>query len=380
MSNDSANLSIDFMIGFTIFMIGFIWVVSMIPGLLINLQGYTIDYDAVAYRTGVILVEDPGEPDAWHVNYLNEWDKKDVDRLGLAVSRDDPNILAIDKVNRFFNQTVFQYRDDYHEKAIFGDYPYRFNISISAIGGTPGDIGSVGDPVPDGYGYIRRLVKIKSTTSAELTGTDAAPFQNGHNSPADGNETTHVFAILLNNTELTGKDSMIRDPAYQIIPGKESVTIDLTDLRSNLWQDGRAKCFDITLKAGDIWISDGVSSRNLNYPIIKIDGTDSVLTNTPTEVAESVSIFYNASLDNPQVQGINWDADRVYIYLKFNLAQLPAAEASAFGCDYSIIPGSRFLHTTFVDDIPVNPFSYNYTESRVTQPDLRDAVLEVAVW
>jgi hypothetical protein len=60
MSNDSANLSIDFMIGFTIFMIGFIWVVSMIPGLLINLQGYTIDYDAVAYRTGVILVEDPG--------------------------------------------------------------------------------------------------------------------------------------------------------------------------------------------------------------------------------------------------------------------------------------------------------------------------------
>jgi hypothetical protein len=173
---------------------------------------------------------------------------------------------------------------------------------------------------------------------------------------------------------------MIRDPAYQIIPGKESVTIDLTDLRSNLWQDGRAKCFDITLKAGDIWISDGVSSRNLNYPIIKIDGTDSVLTNTPTEVAESVSIFYNASLDNPQVQGINWDADRVYIYLKFNLAQLPAAEASAFGCDYSIIPGSRFLHTTFVNDIPVNPFSYNYTESRVTQPDLRDAVLEVAVW
>jgi len=55
MSNDSANLSIDFMIGFTIFMIGFIWVVSMIPGLLINLQGYTIDYDAVAYRTGLFL-------------------------------------------------------------------------------------------------------------------------------------------------------------------------------------------------------------------------------------------------------------------------------------------------------------------------------------
>jgi len=61
-SDDSGNLSIDFLVGFTIFLIAFIWVVSMIPGLLINLQGYTIDYDAVAYRTGVILTEDPGVP------------------------------------------------------------------------------------------------------------------------------------------------------------------------------------------------------------------------------------------------------------------------------------------------------------------------------
>ncbi len=62
MTSDSGNLSIDFLVGFTIFIIAFIWVVSMIPGLLIGLQSYTIDYDAVAYRTGVILVEDPGEP------------------------------------------------------------------------------------------------------------------------------------------------------------------------------------------------------------------------------------------------------------------------------------------------------------------------------
>ena len=62
MTEDSGNLSIDFLVGFTIFLIAFIWVVSMIPGLLIGLQAYTIDYDAVAYRTGVILVEDPGEP------------------------------------------------------------------------------------------------------------------------------------------------------------------------------------------------------------------------------------------------------------------------------------------------------------------------------
>jgi hypothetical protein len=385
MSNDSANLSIDFMIGFTIFMIAFIWVVSMVPGLLINLQGYTIDYDAVAYRTGVILVEDPGEPEAWHVNYYAEWDKKDVDRLGLAVSRDHPNVLAIDKVHRFFNESQFEYPDHNKAKAILGDYPYRFNIAISEIGGSPGDIGSVGDPVPDGYGYIRRFVKIKNTTSAVLDGTDAADFQNGKNYPADGNERTHIFAILLNNTELTGTESTIRDPAYQIIPGKESFAINLTSIRSNLWDyDRGGQCFDIKLKYGDIWISDGVINKNLNYPIIKIDGTKidetNLLSNTPIEVEDSVSISYDASIENSQVKGINWDADKVYIYLKFYLDDLPPEEVEDLGCDYSVVTGSRFLHTTFAGNDPVNPFMYNYTERRVTQPDLTDAMVEVAVW
>ena len=77
MSDDSAALSIDFLVGFTIFLIAFIWVLSMIPGLLIGLQGYTIDYDAVAYRTGVILVEDPGQPSSWELAELGmDYDKK----------------------------------------------------------------------------------------------------------------------------------------------------------------------------------------------------------------------------------------------------------------------------------------------------------------
>src|SRR5271157_427349 len=61
--NNSGLLSIDFIIGFTIFMIAFIAVAVLISGLLVNLQSKTIDYDAVAYRTGVILVEDPGTGD-----------------------------------------------------------------------------------------------------------------------------------------------------------------------------------------------------------------------------------------------------------------------------------------------------------------------------
>jgi hypothetical protein len=103
-SDDSGNLSIDFLVGFTIFLLAFIWVISMIPGLLINLQGFTIDYDAVAYRTGVILAEDPGEPSLptsqtpWESLLSNQG----VVRFGLAISKDTPNILSQRKVDRFF--------------------------------------------------------------------------------------------------------------------------------------------------------------------------------------------------------------------------------------------------------------------------------------
>ena len=39
MIDDTANLSIDFLAGFTIFMIAFIYVATLIPGLLLGLQG-----------------------------------------------------------------------------------------------------------------------------------------------------------------------------------------------------------------------------------------------------------------------------------------------------------------------------------------------------
>ncbi|NLZ31190.1 MAG: hypothetical protein GX885_10720, partial [Methanomicrobiales archaeon] len=53
-------LSLDFLAGFTIFLLALIMVVNMVPGLLAGLESSGIDYDAVAYRTGVILAEDPG--------------------------------------------------------------------------------------------------------------------------------------------------------------------------------------------------------------------------------------------------------------------------------------------------------------------------------
>jgi hypothetical protein len=92
MTKDSGIMSIDFLVGFTIFMITFIWVATLIPGLFIGIQSHTIDYDAVAYRTGVILVEDPGNPALPSVPWEFQPDPRDVARLGFAISKDTPRI------------------------------------------------------------------------------------------------------------------------------------------------------------------------------------------------------------------------------------------------------------------------------------------------
>jgi len=57
--DDSGQLSIDFIVGFAIFMAAFIMVITLSSGLLVGLQSRHVDYDAVAYRAGVILSERP---------------------------------------------------------------------------------------------------------------------------------------------------------------------------------------------------------------------------------------------------------------------------------------------------------------------------------
>jgi hypothetical protein len=337
-----------------------------VPGLLINLQEFTIDYDAVAYRTSVILVEDPGQKSdtttSWEVEpFYGNYNKSTVQRFGLAVSRDTPNILSLDKVNRFFNTSIFDDPDDYHNRAIFGDYPYRYNISLRYIN-EPESARSIGEVLPEGYGYSRRFVKIKSISNASIDASTPALVnvlnQTGYIN--GDNETIHVFSVLMNNTNLARQ---IKNPAYQIIPAKESFMINLINLNSTMYDD-RRDCFNITLKSGDIWVSDGNNTRNFNEPII--DEVPAYLTNTPQQVKHNVSVVYNTTSDR---KGVDWEASQIYINFKFNLINTNSA------CFCSTCPGSRFLNNTYT-----YPFDYNYETNNVTQPQLRDAVVEVAIW
>lgn len=223
MNDDSGQISIDFLIGFTIFMVGFIFVVTLMSGLLIGLQSKTIDYDAVAYRTGVVLVEDSGEPSisiyAQSVDPLKQWNllepaqKDDIIRLGLALSKDFPNILSRAKIDKFFDPNFFSYPDDYRDKLIFtgtGTYPYFFNITLNDTANTP-LYPPIGDPYPDNHGYIKRAVFIKEPPNQavfDLRGLD----------------------LDMVNVNLTFRDlyNPDRGPVYWIDPLNENISINLS--------------------------------------------------------------------------------------------------------------------------------------------------------
>jgi PKD repeat protein len=369
MTKDSGALSIDFIAGFTIFLIALIWVMTLVPGLLINLQGFTIDYDAVAYRTGVILAEDPGEPPSWEVApYQQDFNKNDVLRFGLAVSRDDPNILSLEKVDRFFDTTLFN-STDYHNKAIFGDYPYTFNISLRYVGSNE-SVGSIGSVLPEGYGYIRRFVKIKSMSNTTIDGNSIATQNNYVHGD---NETTHIFSVHLNNSYLIGSESPIKDPAYQINPGQDSFMINLTNLNSTMYSTGlddRRGCFDIQLNSIQVYDGNPDDTTNTKWLQFKNPIIDEVQYNTivPQTVKNNVTIIYNSPENR---NGINWQAADIYIFFIFNLNKTGV-------CPYA---GSQFLNNTVLSPFRVtSPFLYDYNPANVTQPQLSDAVLDVAVW
>lgn len=369
MKNDDGNLSIDFLAGFTIFMIAFIWVATMIPGLFVNVRGTQIDYDAVAYRSGVILTEDPG----WQVDGTSEWEKieddrapEEVTRIGWAISKDNPGILSAVKINRTFCATAFSYPDSYQSKIIFGDMPYRFNISVLTNGTY---YQSLGDVRPNGaYGYIRRVVKVKEMSNSTI---DAYFFASRDNS------TRHTFSPELNITDLLFKETNL---AYQINPRQESTAINITNISSLIKINENALGVPSTdingvnqIKLIDV----NITRLNPSEPLVAIppfghevyvDGKStpeipSELNQIP--VSDSVSILFNSSFFGEE--GKTTDASRVFVNFTFGLYN-----------SSGVVPiAGRCINST---DEKTHAFRYDYGSPWVNEPRLEPAIVEVAIW
>ena len=263
MNHENGQISIDFIIGFTIFMIAFIFVATMISGLLINLQSQRIDYDAVAYRTGTVLVEDPGEPSEWNLLDLTKAaDRDNLKRLGLTVARNSPGILRESKIEKFFNpdrggcsdRSRLCYPSDYSQKLIFGDYPYSFNISMRELGpsGRTWAIGEI--PSNNNTGYIRRVVSIKKPGYADI-------------SPVPAGSQNHItINMKIQTLFFPDPVSPSIDPAYQIDLIYEDFWINLTGFSSGVNLTKKPELFDGTTPV----------TYDENYPTLRvfIDGVE----------------------------------------------------------------------------------------------------------
>jgi len=341
MCRDEGQLSLDFIIGFTIFMIAFIFVTTMMSGLLVNLMSRTVDYDAVAYRTGVILVEDPGEPrnyvgtvDNWHLLDLSiPLERDSLKRLGLSLERQSPGYLQQQKVEKFFKHDsssacsgmdALCYPSDYQEKLIFGDYPYSFNISFRNLGQS--SIKSVGEVPPPFFGYIRRLVKIKQPgASMELNVTDW---------------TSRDVLVRMDFSELYS----LSNPLYRIDPLNEKTTIFLR----NFTIPGTAM-----QNAPFVYVyppSGGAPTPLMvpgNSPTIKIyDATGALCTLYPC----LMSNISNATVEEGFFERIGLD-------------------------EFSLIEINMTFNQTVSDG---SPYNFNYSTASLPPPNT--AVIEVKVW
>jgi hypothetical protein len=277
------------------------------------------------------------------------------------------------------------YPNDYQSRAVFGDYPYQFNISLQMAGDNY--TRSVGDILPEGYGYSRRVVKIKETSNATIDLAQIKQFYWSNETNLTYAPETHLFSVYFNCTNLSENGPDYNNPAYQINPLDplgEGVVINLTDLDQTtcesqfpLPQGCSGSQPNINLSSITInqfkplpeeggrgaW---GPVMPGTNFPQYElyIDGGTTPYNSTestefPVNVNNSVSLFISpASLNSWSTGGHD---TYLNITMKFELSH-----------------GDWFLNST--QNQPDGAFEYNYDPANVSQPYLRDGVMEVAVW
>ena len=363
-TDEDAILSIDFLAGFTIFLLALIMVIALVPGFLAGIQSENIDYDAVAYRTSVILVEDEGAPANPSWNLMGPYDmahKDDIQRLGLAVSKDTPNILSREKVDKFFNRlSDFTFTaDDYRDKVLFGEIPYLYNISLALDGVSDVYYAGGGSAVPESqYGYMRRLVKVKEPSVADI---DSAGFS-AYTGVLDKNitSTDEDFVVQLPYAVLINRSV---NPAYRIDPQSEELTIVLSGMLPSV--NGSSDVASLNFTGMGLYKQVSESSTILipgMYPYdndtysLNVDGTPFPATGgTPATLSNSsvitMELYPPLPFSNEISSTLNVNFSFSYVYAN-NIT------------DHQYLSG---VH------------QYDYT-ANVTQPELVDGVMEVAVW
>jgi hypothetical protein len=132
--DDGAQSNIDFLFGLAVFLMAFLYVFTFIPGLFVPYQASAVDLSAVAYKTGAMLVEDPG----WYIYTVGgqqmgnpAWETRDTSqlaRIGLAIDRSTPNVLSMDKVRALGNLSRYDLIRD--KIGLNGTLTYNYSLGL----------------------------------------------------------------------------------------------------------------------------------------------------------------------------------------------------------------------------------------------------------
>ncbi|MCW7076503.1 MAG: hypothetical protein OCU18_04320 [Candidatus Syntrophoarchaeum sp.] len=217
----SGQISIDFLIGISLFLLTLVFLVQFIPTVFVSFGSESIDLSSVAYRTSVILVEDPG---CWNnsatLRTESDWENH-VDRttrVGLAIDKDHPNILNLSKIEAFSNTTALNDSMLINCTTLYriiggNRITYNFNITIAYLNGTV--IVARGDKLPQSgdAARIERLVLVKQ--NYPFRGYDADTLSGNTTRSSALFNVTSTYA--LNNTlyfNLTNFNITGTDPRY----------------------------------------------------------------------------------------------------------------------------------------------------------------------
>jgi hypothetical protein len=132
--DEAAQTNIDFLFGLAVFLMAFLYVFTFIPGLFVPYQASAVDLSSVAYKTGAILVEDPG----WYIYRLDgvdmgnpAWETQPpsrVARIGLAEDKLSPNVLSMYKVRVLNNISNYDFIRG--KIGLAGTLTYNFCLSL----------------------------------------------------------------------------------------------------------------------------------------------------------------------------------------------------------------------------------------------------------
>lgn len=244
MIDEKGQISIDFLLGISLFLIALMFIVQFIPGLFLPGSANEGSLDHTAYRTAASLTEDPG----WWGNTTTSntnWEKHvtDVKRIGLAVDDDystkltnTPNLISKKKTLAFFGQID---EKELAEKLglydnvndILFSYGYNITITNDTVKNEPLVVDNIkltrGIAIPENKDMtkITRIILLEKGHAAYFD----AMGQTG--SPATSAYVNVIGPLDKNVTILMGNFTTTADPKFLNITLDGTSTIPETNYR-----------------------------------------------------------------------------------------------------------------------------------------------------